>query len=117
MTQPFEFPSSVEVAPPRVPSLAMAPPMGGNTLVLPVVGPPGPQGPPGDTVDVLAYGPVSVTNQALVQINHRLIFQPAGIICIDNNGVVTDFGAIAYPMQGTCEITFGFPFSGTIYLS
>jgi hypothetical protein len=68
-------------------------------------------------VAALAFGPVSVTNQSLVQINHNLPFQPAGVMCIDNNGVTTDFGAIAYPMSGTCEITFGFPFTGDIYLS
>lgn len=59
----------------------------------------------------------TVLNQSLVQLNHGLSFQPAGIVCIDNNGVTVDFGAVAYPMVGTCEITFGFPFSGTIYLS
>jgi hypothetical protein len=59
----------------------------------------------------------TVINQSLVQLNHGLPFQPAGITCIDTNGVTTDFGAITYPMTGTCEITFGFPFTGTIYLS
>lgn len=106
----LEFPATVQVVPLPIP----------EAVIVPVSGPAGPQGepgPPGDTAGALAYGPVSVTNQALVQINHGLIFQPAGIICIDNNGVVTDFGAIAYPMSGTCEITFGFPFSGTIFLS
>lgn len=63
-----------------------------------------------------AYGQ-SVTNQSLVQLNHGLSYQPAGVICIDSQGNTVDFGAISYPMSGTCEITFGFPFTGQIYLS
>lgn len=86
-------------------------------IVVPIQGPVGPQGPPGDSGSALGYGPVSVTNQALVQVNHGLPFQPAGIVCIDGNGVTTDYGAIAYPVSGTVEITFGFPFTGEIYLS
>lgn len=106
----------------------MAPPVAPQALVLPIVGVPGPQGEQGDVGPTGPQGPAgdagsalsfiqSATNQSLVQINHGLPFQPAGIVCIDSNGVITEFGAIAYPMAGTLEITFGVPWTGTIYLS
>lgn len=98
------------------PVFQVLPPAPSQLTVVPVQGPVGPQGPPGDTAQTLAFT-TTVTNQALVQVNHGLAFKPGGIICIDTNGVLIDYGAISYPAVGIVEITFGFPFTGTVYLS
>jgi hypothetical protein len=116
MTSPFEFPSSVTVAPPAVPQLVMAPPPAPQAIVMPIVGPPGPQGPPGDNSTALQYQ-TSVINQAVVTVNHNLDFYPAGIVCMDNNGTLTQYGAVSYPSVGTLILTFGFLFTGDIFLS
>lgn len=130
MSSPFQFPASVTVTPPQMPSLVMAPPTPGVAVVLPVagapgeqgpqgdVGPQGPQGVPGDAGTRLAYG-VTVTNQTLVQINHGLAFNPAGIVCLDsaNPANAVEYAAVSYPMVGIAELTFGFPFTGQIFLS
>lgn len=116
MTQPlpFDFPSIVTVSPPMIPQLVLAPPIAGNTVtVLPVVGPKGDTGGTGE----MGYGPVSVTNQTAVQIRHGLTFDPAGIVCLQTDGVQVEYDTITYPSSGTTEITFGTPFTGAIRLS
>lgn len=123
MPVPFTFPGRVRVAPPQVPSLVMDPPTT-LTAVLPVGGPPGPAGPQGipgaagDAGGSLAFS-VTATNQTLVQLNHGLTFKPAGIVCLDTatpaNSV--EYATISYPAAGITELTFGFPFTGTVYVS
>jgi hypothetical protein len=118
---PFpKFPGRIRVSLPRVPTLVMDPPTT-LTAVLPVLGPPGPQGlqgVPGDPGGALASS-VTVTNQTLVQINHGLPFKPAGIICLDTATPANpvEYATISYPVAGITELTFGFPFTGTIFVS
>ncbi|GAA3230740.1 hypothetical protein GCM10017691_23970 [Pseudonocardia petroleophila] len=80
-------------------------------------GPAGPPGPPGDSEATLAFVHPQVVPVLTVQILHGLVFQPAGVICIDSQGDVVEFGTITYPQVGVVELTFGVPFSGTVRLS
>lgn len=78
---------------------------------------PGPQGPAGD-----ASGLGFVHHQAspvtLVQINHGMPFQPAGVICMATGDTVPLLGVgVSYPMAGYIELSFGFQFTGDIFLS
>lgn len=82
-----------------------------------VQGPPGPQGPAGDSTGLGFH--VSVTNQSLVQIVHGMPFPPAGIVCLDTGTppLCVEYATVSYPSTGVLELTFGFPFTGQIYLS
>ncbi len=119
VSQPFEFPSSVIVCPPTVPQLTMAPPTAPQALVLPIVGPPGPAGPPGDSIAVLSYQYTQTSPATLVQIVHNLPFPPAGIVCHDTGvpALTVEYATVSYPLSGVIELTFGLPFTGTIFLS
>lgn len=120
MTQPFEFPSSVEVAPPRVPSLVMAPPMGGNTLVLPVVGPPGPQGPAG------SQGPSGPPGGSGFEYTQAV---PASTWIIDHGlgrkvhvslfsvGAVVVFADVVHGSVNQTTISFAGPTAGSVVIS
>jgi len=117
---PINLPGSITIGPPVTPSIAMAPPSSG-VVVVPVQGPPGPQGPqgpPGDTGSALGFA-TSVTNQSLVQMIHNLPFKPAGILCLDTNtpALTVEYATVSHPSAGITEITFGFPFTGQIFLS
>jgi hypothetical protein len=96
----------------------MAPPTTSTAVVLPIAGPIGPQGPPGDSSAALSFA-TSVTNQSLVQMNHGLPFKPAGILCLDTNtpALTVEYATVSHPSTGITELTFGFPFTGSIFLS
>jgi hypothetical protein len=83
------------------------------------VGPIGPQGVPGDPGAALAYSQAVTNPTTLVQLNHGLTFKPAGVVCLDTGvpAVVVEYASISYPLPGVTEVTFGFPFVGTVYLS
>lgn len=120
MPLPFKFPGRVHVSPPQVPSLVMDPPVT-DLAVIAIAGPPGPQGPlgpPGEAGGALAFS-VAVTNQTLVQLLHGLTFRPAGIVCLDTATPANqvEYASISYPAAGITELTFGFPFNGTVYVS
>jgi hypothetical protein len=61
--------TTVEVVPPTVPALEMGPPAPAGVVVVPVAGPPGPQGAPGDAAGQLRM--VGAANGALS--GHRLV--------------------------------------------
>jgi hypothetical protein len=108
----------VQVVPPSVPVFTAPPPSPPQLTVVPVQGPQGIQGPPG--VDVGAEGgfvQVVSSPTSEVQVIHGLIFKPAGIICQESDGTIVEYAAVSYPVSGVVEIMFGFPFSGTVFLS
>lgn len=53
----------------------------------------------------------------LVQVVHGLTFPPAGVLCIDTQGQIVEPATVSNPASGVTEVTFGFPFTGTVYLS
>lgn len=119
MSPQFEFPNSVIVCPPAIPRLTMAPPVTPEALVFPVVGPPGPQGPVGDSMTTVSYQYTQTSPAMLVQIVHNLPFPPAGIVCQDTGvpALTVEYATVTYPLSGVIELTFGLPFTGTIFLS
>jgi hypothetical protein len=126
----------VEIEPPDVPILAVAPPTTSLVLtqipevpvihpaspsasavtVLPVAGPPGPSGPPGVSTNASCVWPVPVPVY-LVQVQHNLGFYPAGVTAIDTSGFALEYAGVSYLSTSITEVTFDVPFSGTIYLS
>lgn len=108
----------IQVVPPDKPTVRIAPPSPAALALVPVQGPAGPQGPPGDSSSALAYT-TSVTNQSLVQMIHNLPFNPAGILCLDTNtpALTVEYATVSHPGTGITELTFGFPFTGSIFLS
>lgn len=114
---PFNFSdgSTIEVVPPNVPVIKMAPPPPA-TVVLPVGGPPGPQGPPGDTGQTLAFVQNVSTPQSTILINHDLAFNPQPL-AIDSQGATVTGWTITYPNPGWIEMVGGVSFTGTVYLS
>jgi hypothetical protein len=111
-------PGSITIGPPVVPSVSVPAAPTPGLVVLPVQGPIGPQGPPGDTATALAY----VWNQTVpvttVVINHGLAFRPAGVVCLEFPGSPPLLGvSVTYPSVGVVELGFGVPFTGEIYLS
>ncbi len=128
--------SVVQVAPPVLPVIAVAPPVTPSVHVVAVAGPPGAKGDPGNS-DVTALTAAVAANQVavaalqaqprgwvhtqsaptlLVQIVHGLPFVPAGVRCVDPQGI-TEPAAITTPATGVTEVAFGSPFTGTVYLS
>lgn len=79
-------------------------------------GPQGPRGPAGDP-DVLGYTYTQPTPALLHQIHHGFLWKPAGIVCQESDGTDVEYASLSHPLTGTTEISFGFPFSGVIYLS
>ena len=55
--------------------------------------------------------------QTLVQVAHGMTFQPAGITVNDSAGDPVEYESVSYPAGGIVEITFAWPFVGTIRLS
>lgn len=107
----------VQVVPPGVPTF-QAPALSPAALaVVPVQGPAGPQGPPGDSSSALAYVQNVTPSMTTVLINHNLPFQPAGILCLDTTGATILGATITHPQDGWIELVFGAPFGGLIFLS
>jgi hypothetical protein len=80
-------------------------------------GPAGPQGPPGDSSTALAYVHTQNTPAQLIQVIHGLAYEPAGVLCKEQDGTVAEPASISYPLSGVVEVTFGFSFSGTVRVS
>jgi hypothetical protein len=113
----LELPGETIVSAPQVPTLVMAPPVT-SIAVVPVQGSVGPQGPPGDTAQTLAFVHTQTQPATLVQIIHNLAFNPSGIVCLESGGSPPLIGvSVSYPTLGIIELSFGAPFTGTIYLS
>jgi len=88
--------------------------------LVPVVGPRGPIGPPGDAASTLGYthtqsSPVPAGQP--VQVAHGLIFRPAGIICKELDGVQIEYASVTWPATGILELIFGVAFAGTVTVS
>lgn len=126
---PFELAPgvSVNVAPPTVPSLQMAPPVTSAALVVAV---PGPRGAPGDAgdIDLLiarlqdlednpGYYLYEQTEPSTVWlISHPLQFIPAGIEVIDHVGD-RHYPIITWPDAQTVQLSFNVAVRGTARLS
>ena len=88
--------------------------------LVPVAGPRGPTGPPGDAANSLSYvhtqsSPVAAGQP--VQVVHGLIFRPAGIICLESDGGQIEYAAVTWPAAGILELIFGVAFAGTVTVS
>lgn len=93
---------------------------GGPTISIATAGATGPPGPAGSGGGSgIVWPPVTTVSApvTLVQILHSLPFNPAGIHCVDQAGIAVEWAAVTYPSLGIVEITFGFPFTGAIYIS
>lgn len=106
---------TVHVEPPDVPAVTVTPPSA-DRVVVPVQGPPGPQGPPGDGAATLGYTHTQSSPATLVQVQHGLSFTPAGVRCVSPQGI-TEPADITAPTSGVLEVSFGVPFTGTITVS
>ncbi len=71
----------------------------------------------GPAQDVTAWLHTQTVPSALVQIVHSLGYAPAGVLCVEDSGDITEPGSITYPMDGVVEVAFGFLFTGQIRLS
>lgn len=109
--------TTVHVVPPPAPTLRMAGLPSGSVRIFPIQGPPGPQGPPGDSSSALAFVQNVAPSMTTVLINHNLPFQPAGILCLETTGATILGATITHPQPGWIELQFGAPFSGSIFLS
>jgi hypothetical protein len=74
-------------------------------------------GPDAGAVESLAHTEVVSAPSLLVQAQHGLGFVPAGVMCVDPEGQIVEPAKITNPQLGITEVTFGFPFTGTVYLS
>ena len=101
---------------PAPPTITVAPPSAGSVVVVPVAGPPGPKGDPGDSSSTLGYTHTQPSPTLLVQIVHGLAFVPAGVRCVSPQGI-TEPADITAPSTGVLEVSFGVPFTGVIILS
>lgn len=100
-------------------------------VVVPIAGPQGPKGDPGDGtgLDEIDARLAALEDQPrghsttvsaptlLVQIQHGLPFRPAGVQCIDTSGDTVEHDGVTHPLPGITEVTFGAPFTGAINLS
>lgn len=119
------LPSVVEVEPADLPSLVLAPPVPAvemapapsGLVVVPVQGPPGAQGPPGDSAAALAFTYTTSSPALLHQIHHGLPFRPAGIVCQDADGSTFIGWTVTHPTAGITEVSFGVAVTPTIFLS
>ena len=95
----------------------MSPPSN-STVIVPVSGPVGPQGPAGDSATALGFVFTQSSPAMTVQIHHNLPFKPAGIVCLEADGSPALLGVtVSYPSVGIVELGFGVPFTGQIVLS
>lgn len=117
MTIPL--PGDVTVSPPGFPGITVEPPAPDVGVLVPVEGPVGPHGPPGDAATSMGYVHTQISPASIVQVNHGLVFRPSAPMCIDTSGAIIDYDQVTYPTVGIMEINFGtgFAFSGTIYVS
>lgn len=88
--------------------------------LVPVAGPRGPIGPPGDAATSLGYihtqsSPVPAGQP--VQVAHGLIYKPAGIVCKESDGGQIEYASVSWPSAGLLELIFGVSFSGTVTVS
>jgi hypothetical protein len=113
----INFPDNITIDPPGVPNITMAPPLPPSVVVVPVQGPPGPAGPPGDSVAALSFVQNVTPSMTTVLINHNLPFQPAGVLCLETTGATVLGATVTHPQTGWIELQFGAPFSGNIFLS
>lgn len=113
----IELPGDVLVNPPPTPAVLITPPPAPGVAVAPVQGPVGPQGPPGQPLDTLAYVYSTSIPAAVHQIHHGLPYKPAGIVCQDADGVTVIGWLVTHPAAGITEITFGSDITPIIYLS
>lgn len=100
--------------------LKVIPPGPAETVVVPVAGPrgdQGPMGPPGSADVQGAYAHTQSAPVLLVQVQHGLDFRPAGVVCVESDGALIEPESITWPAAGITEITFGVPFAGTVYVS
>jgi hypothetical protein len=106
------------IPPPVTPPIIVQSPVTPPIIVAPIQGPPGPIGPPGDSIEV-SFQHTQSTPATLVQIIHNLSFPPAGILCQDTGipALTVEYATVSYPLTGVIELMFGFPFTGTVYLS
>jgi hypothetical protein len=118
MSAPLELAGGtvVHVAPPPLPTLTATPPANTPAVVVPVAGPPGPQGPPGDSSTALGRTETVSAPTYLAQIQHGLSFRP-GVHCLDTAGNGVHPATVTHPQPGITEVGFGAPFTGTIDLS
>lgn len=114
---PIILEGEVTVAPPALPEVRVAPPAPTSVVVLPVAGPTGPQGPPGDSAGLFGYEHIQNIPVTLVQILHGFNYKPAGIVCLETDGVQLEYASVAHPLPGVTELTFESSFVGTIYVS
>lgn len=117
MTIPL--PGDVTVDPPGFPTITVDEPTAPVGVLVPVQGPVGPHGPPGDAASSMGYVHTQISPASIVMVNHGLVFRPSAPLCIDTEGSIIDYDQISYPTVGIMEINFGtgFAFSGTIYVS
>ena len=116
--EPLVMPGTVHVRPPLI-AIRTTPP-DSTVHVVPVAGPQGATGPPGDSSTSLGYvhtqsSPVGAGQP--VQVAHNLSFRPAGIVCKELDGRGIEYDAVAWVSTGILEVFFGVPFAGTISVS
>lgn len=116
MTLPL--PGDIVVGPPQFSSPVVQTPSTAGVTLVPVAGPVGPQGPPGDAAASLAFVQNVPSPMTSVTVNHGLAFHPSGIVCLEADGNSALIGVgVSYPSVGQVVLTFGVPFTGTIYFS
>lgn len=117
---PYEFAPGlvVEVKPPFIPSVVMAPP---SSLVdvVPVIGPQGPQGSPGPagTSVNAGYHHVQAVASRTWHVTHQLGFHPAGFLVKDSVGDIIEVATVTYIDHDNLDIDVGFETSGTAKMS
>lgn len=101
-----------------LPPIRIAPP-GADPVTLRQPGPPSATVVPiGGAVSGVRSFLFEVTHpQTLVQVAHGMTFQPAGITVNDSAGDPVEYATASYPTSGIVELTFAWPFVGTIRLS
>lgn len=112
---------TVEVVPPPLPHLELAPPSPGAALVVPVPGPRGRQGEQGEQGEpgpaTPSYVHIQNAPATLWQITHGLNYRPAGVLATDTDGGWIEPDLVTWPSNQIIELHFGVPVAGTVHLS